>query len=477
MSRTNESTGTPSRRQIFRFAGAAAVIAVPAVGALSGCAVGGSPDGNDVKKDTGVKKTPANPFGVVNGGTVDIVIFKGGLGDTYATQVHEPLLTGRFPKLKVQHTGVAKIAEQLQPRFVGGNPPDVNSLGDLDLGALIEAGQLADLTPLLDAPSVDDKSTKVRDTLVQGTVAAGTVEGKLYQLFYCQGVTGIWYNAQLFKRKGWTAPKTWTQFTALAEDIKKAGIDVFGFGGKNAPDYGTAAVMISAGKTGGADLLRDIDNLVGDAWQHPAILKAFTAWSDFGKRYVHRRYAGLMHTEAQLRQVQDKLAFYPAGDFLENEMKKDTPRSFTYAFMPVPALTGADALPVETLRAAPGESFVVPSRGKNTAAGLEYLRQMLSKEGASRFTRLTGQLTSVQAAAEGLKLTPGRKSSADALAAAGTNVLNYKFMAWYPPMADEIKAVTSGLVFGMITPADAVKRMQKKADAVKKDSSIKKFKR
>ncbi|UUN25665.1 N-acetylglucosamine/diacetylchitobiose ABC transporter substrate-binding protein [Streptomyces sp. FIT100] len=477
MPRTNEPSGAISRRQVFRFAGAAAV-AVPAAGLLSGCAVGGtSDDGARTTAKGGAEKTPQNPFGVVNGGTVDIVVFKGGFGDAYATDVHEKLLAEKFPELRVKHSGVPKVAEVLQPRFVGGNPPDVTSLGDLDLGALIQAGQLADLTALFDAPSVDDASKKVRDTLAQGTVAAGTTDGRIYQLYYTQGISGIWYNKQLFEKKGWTPPKTWAEFTALAAKIKASGTDVFGVGGKNAPDYGTAVIMVSAAKLGGEDVLRDIDNLHEGAWNHPAVLKAFTAWADFAGKYVHKRYAGLMHTEAQLRQVQDQLAFYPAGDFIENEMKKDTPAGFTYAFIPVPSLTAADAMPVQTVRAQPGEAFVVPAKGANTAAGMEYLRQMLSKAGTAGFTELTGGLTSVTSAAEGVRLPPGRQSSSAAFAAAGTHLLNYRFMAWYPPMADEIKAVTSGLLFGSVEPADAVERMQKKADAVRSDSSIKKFQR
>ena len=66
------------------------------------------------------------------------------------------------------HTGTQEITGKLQPRFNGGNPPDVvddSGAQQIKLDVLYKSGQLADLAALLDAPSIDDPSKKVRDTL------------------------------------------------------------------------------------------------------------------------------------------------------------------------------------------------------------------------------------------------------------------------------------------------------------------------
>ena len=157
---------------------------------------------------------------------IDVVIFNGGYGDKYATDVHEPMYKKAHPKSEVKHQSTQAISTLVQPLFAGGNAPEfVNNSGEksLDFGALVADGQLQDLTALWDAPSVDDPSKKVRDTVVPGTVDAGSFNGKPYVLYYVSTVFGIWYSGKLFKDNGWTAPKTWSEFTALLRQDQGQG--------------------------------------------------------------------------------------------------------------------------------------------------------------------------------------------------------------------------------------------------------------
>ncbi|MER7170195.1 N-acetylglucosamine/diacetylchitobiose ABC transporter substrate-binding protein [Streptomyces mesophilus] len=464
-----------SRRQVLRWAGAAAV-ALPATGTLSGCAMGGDTDPVD-KAKTGAK-TKKNPFGVANEGELEVVIFKGGFGDAYATDVHKPLFEKAFPKATVKMSSTPSIEQTLQPRFVGGNPPDVvdNSGKGLDIGALIADNQVTDLTPLLDAPSVDDPSKKVRDTLVPGTVETGSFNGTPYALGYTQSVEGLWYDAALFESKGWEAPSTWDEFLAVSKELKEAGIDPIGVGGKNAISYIRSAIMTSITKAGGLDVMKNIDNLEAGAWRAPAVEEGLTLWAEYAAKYFDTSYLGQEHTVVQLRQLQGKLAFYPCADYLENEMKKDIPDIFRYAMMPVPSLTGDDKLKVNSYRGAAGEPFIIPAKAKNPAAGFEYLRRMFSKEGAAGFTKLTNTTTSLKGAGTGLELPPGAQSAAKAIAGA-SEIFTFQFGSWYKPLADELDDALTALLSGRAKPKQFIDRVQKKADDVKKDSSIKKFKR
>jgi hypothetical protein len=89
----------------------------------------------------------------------------------------------------------------LPPRFNGGNPPDVidNSGAKLlPVSTLATSGQLADLTPLFDAASVDDAKVKVRDSVEKITLEAADLGGKPQQLNYVLKVYGLWYNKKLF---------------------------------------------------------------------------------------------------------------------------------------------------------------------------------------------------------------------------------------------------------------------------------------
>ena len=146
-------------------------------------------------------------------------------------------------------------------------------------------------------------------------------------------------------------------------------------------------ILTSAAKIGGADVLKNIDNLEDGAWQQDAVKQAAAAWAEIGAKYIDKSFEGLKHTDVQLQQNQYKLAFYPCGDWLENEQKKDTPAGFEYQLMPVPSLTASDKLPATALRAAAGEGYFVSAKSKNPQGGMEYLRQMLSKAGAQGLHR------------------------------------------------------------------------------------------
>jgi N-acetylglucosamine transport system substrate-binding protein len=145
---------------------------------------------------------------------------------------------------------------------------------------------------------------------------------------------------------------------------------------------------------------------------------------------------------------------------------------------PTPSVTSGDKMPFEAIRAAAGEAYIVAAKGKNTAGGLEYLRLMLSKEGAKGFTEKSGNLTIVKGASEGLTLSPGNKSVATAQAAAADNVVtDSRFENWYKEFEKEMRTQTNALMFGRISADQFCEAMQKKADATKADSSIPKQQR
>jgi N-acetylglucosamine transport system substrate-binding protein len=482
MSVTPDSPSELSRRTVLRRAAAVGLLATPAVGLLSACATSG--DDTPAEQSAGTKSA-TNPLGIKEDAPLEVVIFNGGYGEKYAVDVHEPLYKAAFPKATIKHSSSQAISTALQPRFAAGDPPEfVNNSGEkfLDFGALVNDGQLQDLTDLWDAPSVDDPNTKVRDTVIPGTVEQGmfsTADGqrKPYVLYYVSTVYGIWYSGKLFKANGWTAPTTWEQFTALCDQIKAKGITPYGYAGANAAYYQWNVILSHAAKIGGPDVLKNIDNLEDGAWQVDAVKQAAAAWAEIGAKYSDKSFEGLKHTDVQLRQNQGKLAFYPSGDWLENEQAKDTPAGFEYQLMPVPSLSASDKLPATAIRAAAGEGYFVSSKSKNPRSGMEYMRQMLSKAGAKGFTETVKAATVVPAGSEGYQFPPGVASSQAALKAAGKDVFNMLFDNWYKELDTEARTATNELMFGRIKADAFVERIQKKADAIKKDSSVTKFKR
>jgi N-acetylglucosamine transport system substrate-binding protein len=469
------------RRTLLRRAGAVGLLATPAVGMLAACA-GGSDDTQKQSKGT---VSADNPLGIDPKAGIEIVIFDGGLGTKYATDVDTPLYNKKWPDSKVTYSATQQIATTIKPRINSGTPPDMinNSGSDLmDFGAIVKAGQAADLTDLFAAASLDIPGKKVGETLVPGAIEQGTYDTaggrKPFAVNYSFTVFGLWYNKKLFDKNQWTPPTTWADFTALCDKIKAKGITPFGFAGANASYYMVRAVMTSAAKIGTEQVLKDIDNLKPGAWQNPAVMQAAQAWGEIGNKYIDKSFLGLKHTQVQLQQDQDKLAMYPCGSWLENEQAADTPATFEYAVMAYPSVTTSDQLPATAINAAAGEIYFAAAKGKNPQGGKEYLRTMLSKQAALEFTKLTKSLTVVAGAADGVTISPGLTSANELLSKAGKDVfMGYLFDTWYKKLDDASRDAANTLMFKGGDAKKFCDTMEAASQAVAKDSSITKFTR
>ncbi len=259
-----------SRRVFLQRAAFASFLAAGGAVTLSSCASGGSSGGEATGEG---EVSTDNPFGVTADAPLDVVIFKGGYGDDYA-KFHEELYAAKFPDAEIKHAGITDIRQQLQPRFNAGNPPDVvdnSGAESLPISTLADTGQLADLTMLFDAESVDGGT--VRESLVPVAIEAGTYDDKPLVLNYALECYGLWYDATLFESKGWTPPETWADFLALCEEIKGAGIAPMAHQGKY-PYYIQQILMDMAVTHGGLDVIYAIDSLEPDAWKPESVLAA-----------------------------------------------------------------------------------------------------------------------------------------------------------------------------------------------------------
>lgn len=458
-------------------AGGAAIVGV---GGLSACATGGTTGGTPTQGSGGTEKKDAtNPLGVKKSDPVEVVIFNGGYGDAYGKE-HVGLYNKWAGSEAAKMTSTVKIASTLQPRFSGGNPPEVfdNSGADaMPRATLVAQNQVADLTELLDAPTVDDPSKKIRDILVPGTIQAGSFDGVCRELNYVFSMWGFWYSSSLFQQKGWTVPKTWDEFIALLEKIKTDG--------KMAPfihtgvhtQYMLSMIATMAIKNAGMQYAKDLDNLKEGAWtSEPMLLAAKASRQLFDKGLIAPGAEGLDHTTSQTEWLLGKAAVIPCGSWIENEMKGKVPQGFDMKVFPTPSLTASDKLPVDTIRGGAGEPFMVAQNAKNRAGGMEYLRQMLSNEGTKKFAELTGNLAAVKDAGKSLSNpSTALKSVSEAAEKAGSNVILLQLDSWYAPLKNAGKDAVRNLLTGKATPEQFCETMQKAADQVKADPKIKKY--
>lgn len=469
-----------NRREVLRRTAAAGLLATPAAGLLSGCALGGGDDGGADGDTYRGAKSEQNPLGVAEDAPLEVVIFNGGFGEEYA-KAHEAMYTEKYPKAQIKHSATQEINKTLQPRFVDGSPPDVvnnSGAGQIDMGGLVAQNALADLGELLDAPSLDTPGKTVRETLLPGAVEVGSYNGKFMVLNYTYTVYGIWYSTKLFGERGWAYPNTWDEHIALCKQIKAAGIAPWTYAGKH-PRYMSWPVIATAIKFGGPEVATAIDNLEPNAWQSDAMKASAEAWYQIVKDgYIMSGSPGLDHVQSQTAWCQGKAAFISCGSWLESEQKNVTPPGFNMAVAPTPSLGASDKLPFEAIRGTAGEPFIVPAKARNVAGGLEYLRTMLSRRGAQDFTRKVASLTVVAGAADGIELPFGLTSVVKALEASGSNGFNWVYGNYYRKLERELVDAACGEFFsGRSTPAEFLSQCQKGADQIAADSSVTKYKR
>ncbi len=462
-----------SRRIFLQRAGLAAMAVAGGSSVLAGCASGG--DGEDTVSGGGADKTDENPFGVDAADPLAVVIFNGGYGDEYA-KFHEGLYSDQFPEAQIDHKAITDVRQQMQPLFNAGTPPDVlDNAGaeKMPISTLADSGQLTDLTPLFDAAAIGTEGATVKETLNPVAIESAEYADKPMVLNYALQVYGLWYDRALFDDKGWEPAETWADFLDLCEEIKGAGIAPLAYQGKY-PYYIQQVLMDLAVKHGGPEVVYAIDSLEPDAWKHESMVMAAEALLELrSKGYILEGTDGLDHIQSQTRWNEGDAAFIPSGSWLENEQKSVAPPAFETTVAPTPLLDGA-VLPFDCTRVEAAEAFIVPAKAANQAGGMEYLRIMLSKEGAAEFTKLTSAPTVVDGATEGLKLSPGATSSIALIDSGGENNWNYYYSIWYSPMDPKIQSAVGELAAGRITATEFTDQCQEAADETASDPATQK---
>ncbi|MCX4514960.1 N-acetylglucosamine/diacetylchitobiose ABC transporter substrate-binding protein [Streptomyces sp. NBC_01619] len=460
-------TGSFDRRTLLRGA-----IATAAMGSLAVAC--GSPSGNGGGGGPKGKVGATNPFGVAEGSKVEAAIFDGGYGVDYVEYANK-VIGKQVKGVAVQVKPVVDIAPELQPRFVGGNPPDlIDNSGEDQIGFLGILDQLETLDDVLEANNYE--GTKIADTLYAGVKKPGTYNGKFVALNYVMTVYGVWYSKTLFEANGWTPPKTWDEALDLGQQAKKKGKYLF-VHGKEAATYYRTLLIDSAIKEGGDEVRIALEKLEKDSWSHPAIQGVLKVMETMVKEKMFvPGGSGTQFQKAQAIWSNDQKALlYPSGGWIENEMKDATKTDFQMTGVPSMTLTGKPKIPYEALRAAAGEPFIVPKQGKNPAGGKEVLRAMLSQEAAANFskTKLAPTIVKGTVPADGYG-SSALVSQSKMLEAAGENIFNYLFVEAYGMNTDQLVPWNSFLA-GDIDAKGLTSALQRISDKIREDDSIEKF--
>jgi len=200
----------------------------------------------------------------------------------------------------------------LKSRVVAGNPPAAAQIKGPAIQEWAAEGVLANLDPVAKAEKWDSLLPKV------------VADGMKYKGNYVAApvnvhrVNWMWANEAVLKKSGVAgAPKTWDEFFAASDKIKKAGFIPVAHGGQNWQDFTTFESVVLG--VGGAKFYQDaLINLDQKALTSPTMTKSLEIFRKV-KGYTDAASPGRDWNLATAMVIQEKAAFQFMGDWAKGE--------------------------------------------------------------------------------------------------------------------------------------------------------------
>ena len=404
--------------------------------------------------------------------SLEVQSFKGGYDIDFFQKCANDYMKAN-PGVKIKLEGNPRVWEQLQPRMVSGDPPDLMFPGwGMDHWALAEEGQIFDLTEALKSPSADGK-TPWGETFEPALLKLGQLEGVQVTLPYYMMIYGWWYDPAVFKANGWTAPKTWKEFMELAPKIKAKGMAPLTFQGKY-PYYLVYGMLLPwVQSIGGIEAVNACQNMEPGAWKSESVLKAAQMLEEIrDKGFFQEGAISMTHTESQQEFLNGKAAMVPCGTWLKSEMRNMMKPGAKLAFMLPPSVEGGKgdpgAINVDI------EPWMFPSKAKASDRAIDFFKYMTSLDNAKAFVKEKGTLMAIKGSNEG-ELPEELVLPAKAFKESKT-VWSIKFRHWYKGFMKELEDSLTALLSKTLTSQQFVERLEKAAQAVREDESITKHK-
>ncbi|WP_154886769.1 carbohydrate ABC transporter substrate-binding protein [Longibaculum muris] len=279
-----------------------------------------------------------------SGKTLKIAGLDGGYGTKGWEAVAKKFEEAKGCKVELQFE--KNIADTLRPVITSGK--DVPDIIYLSVGSeggltdtLVKEKAITDISSVLDL-KVDGKTVKekILPGFTDSLTSSPYSDGKLYLAPINYGPCGLFYNAGLFKSKGWEVPKTWDEMFELGEKAKKEGIALFTY-----PTTGYFDAFFSAllNEAVGPEKYNKLMNYDTATWKDAGVKKAFETVGKLAK-YIEKNTVSNANKEGFTKNQQlildNKALFCPNGTWLPGEMK-DAPRAkgFEWGFTALPKLT------------------------------------------------------------------------------------------------------------------------------------------
>jgi len=339
-----------------------------------------------------------------------------------------------------------KARPSIDQRWRAGNPPTIDY--QIFNGMIpktydfVKQDKILDLTPYLKQKAADQDMTW-EETFLPNIKPMLTYEGKYYAIPVNVSIFVLYYNKKMFDDLGLTPPKTWDDFLAVCEVLKKNNIDPVAVTGQFNPYMQMWTDYLLQREAGYDETVKAMRG--GGFKNNPKFLEAARKLEDMVKKgYFLKGFEGTDFTAAQMAYIQGKAGMILMGSWLSSEMKESTPKDFQMGVVPFPAINGGQG----KQDAMHGSAIMmsVAKSDKNPDLAIEYMKQMTSK---SIQTRMANEQNIIPAI-KGVEISDRVIGLKDALGS-GDLVMRYLGIENDTELFNNYGVAVSKLFFGKIT--------------------------
>ncbi|MCH9853639.1 MAG: ABC transporter substrate-binding protein [Alphaproteobacteria bacterium] len=265
--------------------------------------------------------------------------------------------------------------------FLSADAPDITAWYPGNrMAPFVDAGQFEDISDLWASdPNLSKNFEAIKPTM--------TRNGKQWGVPYSYYQWGIYYRADIFKKHGIKAPKTWKQLLSACDNLKKNGVTPF--------TIGTKFLWTAAGvfdylnlRTNGYDVHNQLT--AGEIkYTDKRIRKTFKNWKTMLKRcsFVDN-HATMSWQDALAPFAKGEAAMYVMGNFAVASMKDAGLNESQIDFVQFPEITKGLARAEE----APTDALFIPSGAKNKTDARKFLAFIARPDVLGDWNKTIGQL-------------------------------------------------------------------------------------
>ena len=282
--------------------------------------------------------------------------------------------------------------------------------------------------------------------------ATSIADGKIYGVPFASQTNIVYYNQDIYTKLGLSVPKTWDQFKANCDVIKKAGITPIGNGAKDAWILEVMMGTICPNFYGANDFYDKV--IKGETnFQDPAFVKAIDRLNEL-KPYMPDMFMGVSYDDGRALFFNGQAAHFIGGSYEAGFFTSQNP-SLKYDIFAPPTLGPNDPGYVGMYM---DGNFSMNAASTKKDAGATLLRFLASKTTGDFFIKSLKQVSSV----------PGVDTSSDPFIAKVISLQQYNtpyiflvgFRYQQPTGSTLAQAALQGMFGGQLSAADVCKQIQ-----------------